>query len=72
MAILPINHDSNNDTFGATLKCHGVNSEIYCVVFTRDDVILAAYPDDSIRMGFEIWANIIPILSAVKEERKNS
>jgi len=63
-------HDSKFDLYGATLKCHDVNGEIYYVVFTRDDVTLAAYSDDSIRTRFEIWANTVASLTPVKENTK--
>jgi PBP1b-binding outer membrane lipoprotein LpoB len=63
-------HDSKFDLYGATLKCHDVNGENYYVVFTRDDVILAAYSDESIRTRFETWANTVPSLSPVKEKTK--
>ena len=69
-AILPMIHDSKNDTFGATLKCHDVNGEIYYVVFTRNDVTLAAYSDDSIRIRFETWANTVASLMPAKEKTK--
>lgn len=59
--ILPMAHDSKFDIFGSTLKCHDVNGEIYYVVFTREDVTLAAYSDDSIRVRFETWADTITL-----------
>jgi hypothetical protein len=68
--IPPMIHDSNNDTFSATIRCHDVNGEIYYVVFTRDDVILAVYSDDSIRTRFESWAGTVVSLTPVKERTK--
>jgi hypothetical protein len=61
-------HDSKFDIYSATLKCHDVNGENYNIVFTRDDVILAGYSDDSIRTKFETWANTIASLTPVKEK----
>lgn len=61
-------HDAKFDLYGATLKCHDVNGEIYYVAFTRDDVILAAYSDDSIGARFESWANTVASLTPVKEK----
>jgi len=61
-------HDSKFDIYSATLKCHDVNGESYNIVFTRDDVILAGYSDDSIRTKFETWANTIASLTPVKEK----
>jgi hypothetical protein len=63
-------YDSIYDIFGATLKCHDVNGEVYYVVFTRNDVTLAAYSDDSIRTRFETWANTVPSLTRAKENPK--
>jgi len=61
-------HDSKFDFYSATLKCHDVNGENYNIVFTRDDVILAGYSDDSIRTKFETWANTVSSLTPVKEK----
>jgi hypothetical protein len=63
-------HYSNHDTYSATLKCHDANGENYYVVFTRDYVMLARYSDDSIRTGFETWANTVASLTTVKETTK--
>lgn len=63
-------HDSKFDIYSATLKCHDVNGENYYIVFTRDDVILAGYSDDSIRTKFETWANTVASLTPVKEKTK--
>ena len=63
-------HDSKFDIYSATLKCHDVNGENYNVVFTRDDIVLAGYSDDSIRTKFETWANTIASLIPVKEKTK--
>ena len=65
-------HDSKFDIYTATLKCHDVNGENYYVVFTRDYVMLAAYSDDSIRTGFETWANTVTSLTPVKETSKET
>ena len=63
-------HDSKFDIYSATLTCHNVNGENYNIVFTRDDVILAGYSDDSIRTKFETWANTVASLTPVKEKTK--
>ena len=63
-------HDSKFDLYSAILKCHDVNGENYYVVFTRDYVMLAAYSDDSIRTGFETWADTVASLTPVKEKTK--
>ena len=63
-------HDSKFDLYSTTLKCHDVNDEIYYVVFTRDYVMLANYSDDSIRTGFETWADTVVSLAPDKEKTK--
>ena len=63
-------YDSKFDLYSATLKCHDANGENYYVVFTRDYVMLAAYSDDSIRTGFETWANTVTSLTPVKKTPK--
>jgi hypothetical protein len=63
-------HDSKFDLYSTTLKCHDANDEIYYVVFTRDYVMLANYSNDSIRTGFETWADTVVSLTPVKEKTK--
>ena len=63
-------HDSKYDLYSTTLKCHDANDEIYYVVFTRDYVMLANYSDDSIRTGFETWADTVASLTPIKEKTK--
>ena len=63
-------HDSKFDIYSATIKCHDVNGENYYVVFTRDYLMLADYSDDTIRTGFEAWANTVTSLTPVKETPK--
>ena len=65
-------YDSKFDLYSATLKCHDANGENYYVVFTRDYVMLAAYSDDSIRTGFETWANTVTSLTPVRETSKET
>jgi len=65
-------HDSKFDIYSATIMCHDVTGENYYVVFTRDYVMLAAYSDDSIRAGFETWANTVTSLTPVKETSKET
>jgi hypothetical protein len=60
-------HDPKFDMYGATLRCHDPNGEIYNIVFTRDDVILGSYSDDTIRTRFETWAKTVPSLTPVEE-----
>jgi hypothetical protein len=63
-------YDSKFDLYSATLKCHDANGENYYVVFTRDYVMLADFKNDSIRTGFETWADTVTSLTSVKETPK--
>jgi pterin-4a-carbinolamine dehydratase len=65
-------HDPKFDMYDATLRCHDPNGEIYNVVITRDDVILAAYSDDTIKTRFETWANTVSSLTPVKANTKQN
>jgi hypothetical protein len=55
-------HDTDNDTYSVTLKCHDANGEIYNVVFSRDQVTLSSYEDEAIRTKVETWADSVPEL----------
>ena len=54
--------DSDNEKYAATLKCHDANGEIYFVNFSRDQVTLTSFSDDSIRSRVETWADTVPAL----------
>ena len=56
-------HDSDEDTFSATLKCHDPNGEIYTVNFSRDRVTITSYEDDAIRTRVETWADSVTELA---------
>nr|WP_320160769.1 hypothetical protein [uncultured Methanoregula sp.] len=56
-------HDSDNDAFSATLKCHDTNGELYIVNFTRDRVTITSYEDDAIRTKVETWADSVAALA---------
>jgi hypothetical protein len=55
-------HDSENDTFSATIKCSDANGEIYSLLLARDKVTLSSYEDESIRTKVETWADSVPEL----------
>ena len=59
-------HDSDHDTYYATLQCHDPNGEIYFVTLSRDEIVLAAYSDEAIRTKVEKWANSVPSLKQKK------
>ena len=56
-------HDAEGDTFSATLKCHDPNGELYFVNFSRQQVAISSYEDDSIRTRIETWADGVPALA---------
>jgi hypothetical protein len=56
-------HDTDQDTFSVTLKCHDTNGEIYMVNFSRDRVTITSYEDDAIRTRVETWADTVTALA---------
>ncbi|MDD1685342.1 hypothetical protein [Methanoregula sp.] len=56
-------HDAASDSFSATLKCHDPNGEIYLVNFSRQQVTISSYEDDSIRTKLETWADGVTALA---------
>jgi succinate dehydrogenase flavin-adding protein (antitoxin of CptAB toxin-antitoxin module) len=56
-------HDSDNDTFSVTLKCHDPNGELYNVVFGRERVSVQSYSDDAILAKVETWADTVAALA---------
>jgi hypothetical protein len=56
-------HNTDEDTFSATLKCHDPNGEIYSVNFNRDRITITSYEDDAIRTRVETWADTVPELA---------
>jgi len=56
-------HDSESDRFSATLKCHVANGEIFLLTFSRQQVALSSYEDDSIQTVVETWADGVPALA---------
>lgn len=56
-------HDSSDDSFTVTLKCHAANGELYNVRFSRDAVTVTSYESDAILATIETWADTIPALA---------
>ncbi|MGV8109804.1 hypothetical protein [Methanospirillum sp.] len=54
-------HDSSEDRFSCTLKCHHSNGELYSVRFARDSVTLSSYEADAIRTGHDHCAHIVAL-----------
>ena len=56
-------HDTEKDTFSATLKCHDPNGELYFVTISRQQVAVFSYEDDAIRTRIETWADGVTALA---------
>jgi lipoate-protein ligase A len=56
-------HDADRDTFSVVLKCHDPNGELYFVTFSRQQVALSSYEDESIRTVIETWADGVTALA---------
>ncbi|MDO9326231.1 MAG: hypothetical protein Q7T80_14870 [Methanoregula sp.] len=54
--------DLENEKYAATLRCRDVNSELYYVNFSRDQVTLTSFSDDAIKSKVETWADTITAL----------
>ena len=56
-------HDSSDDGFTVTLKCHSATGELYNVTFKRDKVSVSSYESDSILSTIDTWSDTIPELA---------
>jgi hypothetical protein len=56
-------HDSSDDKFSCTLRCHHSNGELYLVTLSRDKIRLSSFEADSIRTSLESWADTVAILA---------
>jgi hypothetical protein len=56
-------HDADRDTYSASLKCHDPNGEFYFLNFSRNQVTLTSYADDSIQTRVETWADGVTALA---------
>lgn len=56
-------HDSSEDSFSVTLKCHSDTGELYNVRFSRDAINVSSYEADSILTTIETWADGITALA---------
>ena len=56
-------HDSSEDKFSCTLRCHDANGELYIVALSRDKIRLSSFEADSIRTSLDTWADTLPILA---------
>ena len=55
--------NSAADNFSTTLKCHDPTGEMYYVNFSRQQVTISSYEDDSIRTRVETWVDGVPALA---------
>ncbi len=56
-------HDTDMDTYSATLKCHDPNGELYFLTLSRQQVAISSYENDSIRTRIETWVDGVPALA---------
>jgi len=56
-------HDSSEDKFSSTLRCHDANGELYIVALSRDKIRLSSFEADTIRTSLDTWADAIPALA---------
>jgi len=56
-------HNSDGDSYSATLKCHDPNGELFFVNFSRQQVTISSYEDDGIKGRIETWADSVPALA---------
>ena len=56
-------HDSSQDRFSCSLKCHDENGELYYVTFARDRIRVTSYEDAAILTIIETWADTLPALA---------
>jgi hypothetical protein len=57
------NHDTDNETYSVTIRCHDPNGELYFVNIARSQVTLTSFTDDAIRTKVETWADSVPALA---------
>jgi hypothetical protein len=56
-------HDSSEDKFSCTLRCHDSNGELYIVTLSRDKLRLSSFEADTIRTSLDFWADTLPALA---------
>jgi len=58
-----VRHMADADLFSILLNCHDPEGEVYLLGITRNQLTLASYRDDRIRMHVEAWAGTVPALA---------
>jgi len=56
-------HNEEGDSYSATLKCHDPNGELYFVNFSRQQVTISSFTDESIQTVIETWADGVTALA---------
>ena len=56
-------HDSSEDNFSCTVKCHYSNDELFQIAFKRDSIVVSSYEDDAILTAVETWADSVTALA---------
>ena len=56
-------HATDDDSFSATIRCHGANGELYNIAVTRTAVTVSGYEADAILATVENWADAVPTLA---------
>jgi hypothetical protein len=56
-------HDSSEDGYNVTLKCHSAGGELYNVTFKREKISVSSYESDTIVTTLGTWANTVPELA---------
>jgi len=54
---------SEREGYSVTVRCHDPSGEVYFLTFTRDQVRISSYSDDSIVTVVEQWADTVPALA---------
>ncbi|MGV8109612.1 hypothetical protein [Methanospirillum sp.] len=52
-------HDSSENSYSVTLKCHTASGEFCNVAFKRDKVTVSSYESDTILTTIETWADTV-------------
>ena len=56
-------HETDSDSFSATVRCHDPNGEVYTVTVGREAVSVSSYSADAILAAVETWADGVDALA---------
>ena len=57
MGAVTLIHDSGNDSYSMTFKCHDPNGELYTLSISRTAVSISSFSDDAIKTTVDAWAD---------------